>query len=396
MNTENAPVERLRVAVVGCGVIGAQHAEVVVNTDDLELVALVDVVESKAQSLADKVETVLGAARPEVYTSLADALGAADLDLVAVCTPSGAHAAVAVAALDAGTHVIIEKPIDVSLTNARLVQDAADAARERGQVTSIISQHRFDAGSVAVSRAIEAGRLGTITSGSAAVSWWRSQDYYDSGEWRGTWDLDGGGAVMNQGVHSVDLLLWFLGKPVEVYAQTALLAHENMEVEDTAVATVRFESGALAVVHATTAAYPGLSARLQVHGSAGSAIIDNDRLLYFYAADADPEAADNNYGIGGTRNQAAHEVGSAEASENTRGSDDLQTAHAKQYLDVLHSIRTGADPVVGVQEATTALAVVRALYVSTTLGKPIRIADVLAGDEYDEVVLVTGGTAVLR
>lgn len=389
MSESTAP---LRVAIVGCGVIGRQHAQVVSTTEGLELVALVDVVESAAEKLAATVESEFGGSRPRVFTSLADVFASESVDLVSVCTPSGTHAAVAVGALEGGVHVIIEKPLDVNLEAARMLKEAADAARERGQVTSIISQHRFDAGSVAVSRAIAGGRFGRITSGIASLGWWRSQGYYDSGDWRGTWDLDGGGAVMNQGVHNVDLLLWFLGNPVEVYAQTALLAHDGIAVEDTAVATVRFESGALGVIHATTAAYPGLTARIQVHGSAGSAVLDNDRLLYFHAADAAPQTTGSNYGAAGAGNQAEDEVGSADASVNTAGADDLQTAHARQYLDVIECIRTGKEPVVGVEQATTALAVVRALYISATLGTPVSVADVISG-EYDDVVPVTGGAS---
>ncbi len=134
----------------------------------------------------------------------------------------------------------------------------------------MISQHRFDPASQVVRAAVTAGRLGKITSGLASIALWRSQEYYDSGEWRGTWALDGGGALMNQGVHQIDLLVWMPGRPVAVSATTARLAHEGIEVEDTAVATIRFDGGALAVVHGTTAAHPGISNRVQVQGSQGS------------------------------------------------------------------------------------------------------------------------------
>ena len=281
-DTANDPRRPLRTAVVGCGVIGRQHARVITENARLELVVLIDAVEPAAAALADFVESALHGVRPSVYRSLTEALEAEDLDLVAICTPSGLHSALAVEGLEAGKHVIIEKPLDVDLVCARTVMDAATAARSRGQVTSVISQHRFDPASIAVAAAIAGGRFGRVTSGVASLAWWRAQDYYDSGHWRGTWDLDGGGAVMNQGVHTIDLLLWFLGRPVEIHAHTALLAHERIEVEDTAVATVRFESGALAVIHCTTAAYPGLTARLQVHGDQGSAVLDNDRLQYFH------------------------------------------------------------------------------------------------------------------
>ncbi|WP_104127734.1 Gfo/Idh/MocA family protein [Cryobacterium sp. Y57] len=379
----------LRVAIVGCGVIGRQHASVIAANPGLELVVLVDPLSMVGTALADSAQ-VDGYPRPELYTDLAAALVHETIDLVAICTPSGLHAELAVQALEAGAHVIIEKPIDVDLASARAVMRAADAARLRGQVTSVISQHRFDAGSVAVSRAIVSGRFGRVTSAVASLAWWRAQDYYDSGDWRGTWDLDGGGAVMNQGVHTVDLLLWFLGTPVEVHAHTALSAHERIEVEDTAVATVRFESGALAVIHCTTAAYPGLTARLQVHGDRGSAVLDNDRLSYFHAAGDDAESG-SSYGLAGRGNQAAEEVGERESAENTSGADDLQSAHQRQYADVVTAIRSGVEPVVGVQEAASALALVRAIYVSATVGRAVDFTDVLNGS-YDELVVATGPT----
>ncbi|MFF2246577.1 Gfo/Idh/MocA family protein [Arthrobacter sp. NPDC058130] len=381
----------LRTAVVGCGVIGRQHAEIITADKDLELVAVIDAVEPAAHALADTLDVGPAGRRPAVHRSLSAALGSTDVDVVVICTPSGVHSDLAVEALDAGKHVIIEKPIDVDLPSARRVAYAAAEARTRGQVTSVISQHRFDPASIAVASAIGAGRLGRITSAVASLAWWRAQEYYDSGQWRGSWDMDGGGAVMNQGVHTVDLLLWFLGRPVEVHAHTALLAHNSIEVEDTAVATLRFESGALAVLHCTTAAYPGLTARLQVFGSRGSSVIDNDRLLYFHSAANDPDAASvPSYGLSGGGNQAADEVGESEASANVRGADDLQTAHHRQYGNVIESIRTGARPAVGVEEATAALATVRALYVSATLGTSVNFEDVLAG-KYDDLPMVTGG-----
>lgn len=367
--------DKLRFAVVGCGVIGRQHASVISANGDLGLSVLVDVVPDRAKQLADQVAESHGCSRPAVTASLEDALARSDVDAVAVCTPSGLHADVAVAALRSGRHVVVEKPLDVTLANARRVAEAASAAPP-GVLAAVISQHRYDPGSRAIHEAIASGRFGRITSAVASLAWWRSQEYYDSGEWRGTWALDGGGALMNQGVHTLDLLVWFLGRPVEIHAHTALLAHERVEVEDTAVATIRFESGALATVHATTAAYPGLSARLQVHGTRGSAILDNDRLVYFHAADAGSAASD--YGAAGSGNQAEAEVGAAEASPRMGEAGDLFVGHSRQYADIASSIAEGRPSLVTVQQATLALATVRAVYHSMTTGQPVLLDDVLA------------------
>ncbi|BAS14682.1 uncharacterized oxidoreductase YrbE [Arthrobacter sp. Hiyo8] len=210
-------------------------------------------------------------------------------------------------------------------------------------MATVISQHRFDPASRVVDEARRAGRFGTLTSAVASVSWWRSQGYYDSGAWRGTWAMDGGGAIMNQGVHTVDLLLWFLGRPLEISAKTALLAHEGVEVEDTAVATVTFESGALAVLHATTAAYPGLTVRLQVMGSKGSAVIDNDDLAYFHASDAADPSESSAMGILGGGNQAAVEL--AKYPDDTVEALDptvYPAGHVRQYRDIVAAIRKDA------------------------------------------------------
>ncbi|TXN31086.1 Gfo/Idh/MocA family protein [Lacisediminihabitans profunda] len=371
----------LAVALVGCGIIGVNHSRVIVRHPDLRIVALVDSVPEASHRLADLIADELGAERPAEFTTLGEALSASSVDLVVICTPSGLHVQLAEEALAAGTHVVIEKPLDVTLPRARRIAALAAEAESRGSVVSVISQHRFDPASVAVARAAHDGAFGRITSGVASVAWWRSQEYYDSGQWRGTWALDGGGAVMNQGVHTVDLLVWFLGRPVEIFAHTALLAHERVEVEDVAVATVRFESGALAVLHATTAAYPGLSVRLQVHGSEGSAVIDDDQLEYFYAA-----------GDGEPRNQASEQVAASELRGADKGPDGFIVGHLRQYEDIVDAIRTGRQPGVRVEDALVSLAVVRAVYLSATLGTPVSFEAVLAGD-LDDVDVTAGAFA---
>jgi predicted dehydrogenase len=376
-----APAAPLSVAIVGCGIIGLNHARAILRHPDLAIVALVDAVPAAADSLADTIVAEGGVDRPRVHEALSDALADGDIDVTVICTPSGLHVSLAEAALAAGTHVVIEKPLDVSLPRAREILELSRRARRDGLVVSVISQHRFDPASQVVARAAHSGEFGRLTSGVASVAWWRSQEYYDSGEWRGTWELDGGGAVMNQGVHTVDLLVWFLGRPVELEARTALLAHERVEVEDIAVATIRFESGALGVLHATTAAYPGLSVRIQVHGDRGSAIIDDDQLEYFATAESGSEA-----------NRAADLVPAGEVRGGERGPDHFVVGHLRQYEDIVAAIRERREPGVTVADAFLSLAVVRAVYLSATLGRSVRIDEVLDGS-LDHVTVTTGVTA---
>ncbi|HWB37135.1 MAG TPA: Gfo/Idh/MocA family oxidoreductase [Rugosimonospora sp.] len=368
------------VALVGAGVIGRNHAAAIGRHPRLRVVAVVDVDPAARAALAGET----GAAG---YATLPGALADPAVELVAVCTPSGLHVAGAEAALAAGRHVLVEKPVDVALGPARRLAAAADAAAARGIVTTVVSQHRFDPASVAVADAVAAGRFGTITSAVASVAWWRAQAYYDSAGWRGTWALDGGGALANQGVHTADLLLWLLGEPVEVYARTGLLAHHGVEVEDVAVATVAFASGALAVLHATTAAYPGLAVRLSVHGSHGSAVLHDDQLEYFHAEDRD---------AGGDANQAAEVVAAEEIRGNAKVDDAFVVGHLRQYDDVVEAITNGRTPGVTVHHALLALALVRAVYVSAALGRPVAMADVLAGVYDDTPVRVAGARTTIE
>lgn len=388
--------ETIGVALVGAGAMGTVHAAIASGFDELDVVAVVDPFADATARVADR----LGAAgfrRPGEYSTLDEALASPEVDLVVITTPSGLHVSQAMTALDARRHVILEKPLDVDLSRARvLAKRAADAARD-GCVATVISQHRFDAASVVVSEAVRSNRLGRITSAIASTAWWRPQSYYDSADWRGTWALDGGGALMNQGVHNIDLLLSFLGRPVEVSGQMALLAHRGIEVEDSVVATIRFESGAVAAVHATTAAYPGLSTRLHVMGSRGSAIIEDDVLTYFHAAET-PGIDIGPMGLTSAEGNRVDAV-SLDSDERTpRLGFDLPPApagqysldpasHHRQYRDVVDAITSGVQPAVTVQHAYDAMAVIRSIYVSSTLRKPVLFDEVAAGD-YDGVQLV--------
>jgi UDP-N-acetyl-2-amino-2-deoxyglucuronate dehydrogenase len=277
-----------------------------------------------------------------------------------VCTPTGRHGEVAIEALEAGKHVIVEKPAEITVARTDRIIEARDKA---GTLVTVISQHRFDPATETTLTAIGRGELGRLTSGIASIDWWRGQSYSDSGDWRGTWDLDGGGALMNQGVHTVDLLVATLGRPVEVFAYTGTLAHERIEVEDVAAAVVRFAGGAIGVLHATTAAYPGLSARLQVHGDRGSAVIDNDQLAFFHHT---PEGEEPDEKLMGTTQST---------SGPTAGSDpgQLSDAHRSQYLNFLGAL-AGTEPVrVDLRTNRQSIGVITGAYESARTGRPVRL-----------------------
>jgi UDP-N-acetyl-2-amino-2-deoxyglucuronate dehydrogenase len=342
----------LRFAVVGSGVIAGVIAAALADVEDAELRVVVGRSADSARRLADQhgarwTDDIAGWLRTPV---------AASVDVVVVATPSGTHAGLVITALEAGKHVLVEKPIEVSLEAADRI---IDAERRTGNIVAVVSQHRFDAATERVVEAVRSGGLGRLTSAIASCAWWRPQSYYDGAAWRGTSELDGGGAIMNQGIHLVDLLLAVMGEPVEVYARTGLLAHEGIEVEDTAVATVEFASGALGVVHATTAASPGLEASLRIHGDRGSAVIVDDELVYL--------------GIGPVVDDQTE---GAAAGEPAGG---LGPAHVKQLRDLVAVIRarqTGAVdavPRVGTTDGRGALALVLAMYDSARSGRPVRL-----------------------
>jgi predicted dehydrogenase len=259
--------------------------------------------------------------------------------------------------------VIVEKPAEITVERT---DEIIRARQKAGTLVTVISQHRFDPATEQTLAAIEAGELGRITSGIAAIDWWRGQSYYDSGGWRGTWELDGGGALMNQGVHTVDLLVAALGRPVEVFAYTGTLAHERIEVEDVAAGVVRFASGAIGVLHATTSAYPGLSARLQVHGDRGSAVIDNDRMAFFHSTPVGSEPTEVMMG-----STTATSGGGGDTASSNPG--QLSDAHRLQYLNFLGALAGTEKLRVDLETNRQSIGVITAAYESARTGKPVAL-----------------------
>lgn len=368
MSTGSEANHRIRLALVGAGVIGTIHGAVISDlADRMDLVAVVD-------THRDRAERLVAEHGGKAFTSLTDALEAVEIDVVSVCTPTGRHGEVAIDALQAGKHVIIEKPAE---TTVEKTDEIIAAQRRAGTQVAVISQHRFDPATEVAVAAIGNGELGRLTSGIASIDWWRGQTYYDSGNWRGTWELDGGGALMNQGVHTVDLLVATMGRPVEVFAYTGTLAHERIEVEDVAVGVVRFENGALGVLHATTAAYPGLSARLQVHGDRGSVVIDNDKLTFIHRTPRDSSAEERAYGNPGTAiNQIADYPDASGVAAQTAGSTPGQLAidaHRRQYENFLAAL-TGREALrVDLETNRQAIAIITGVYESARTGRPVSL-----------------------
>lgn len=366
--------DKLRFGIVGCGSIGPTHAGAIQQIEDAELVAVSDVVAERAEKVAKKFDVA------RVYDSHKTLLADSEIDVVCICTPSGMHADGVVAALRAGKHVVTEKPMEVSLEACDRMIAAED---ETGKKLAIISQHRFDAATVLVKEAIDSGKLGKLVLCDATVKWWRTQEYYDSGDWRGTWALDGGGALMNQGVHTVDLLQWLAGGVSSLYAQTRTSAHERIEVEDVAVAALTFESGAVGTLTATTAAYKGFPVRIDIYGTEGSAILEGDRLKSMTLKNGEEykseEAAAHALAVaqGGTasvKDEAATRLtvstGGAAADPGAVWGD----AHRAQIEDLIRAIRTDTKPLIDGRAGKKPLEIILGVYRSSRTGQPITIS----------------------
>ncbi len=344
--------------VVGAGVIGAFHAAAIALVPDARLVAVTDVDPGRAEAFAGRHGCV-------AVPDLDGLVGRDDVDVVAVCVPSGLHAEVGVRAARAGKHLVVEKPIDVSLAAADQLIAAAAAA---GVTATVISQHRFDPGLVELRRLINDGALGRLLLGQASTKWWRGQEYYDSAGWRGTWAMDGG-ALMNQGIHYADLLRWCLGPVAEVSAVTVTQAHD-MEAEDCALATVRFSSGAVGTITATTSVVPGFPQRLEISGTEGSAVVE-DGMLVYRELRAGASGADGTDGASGAAEaEGVREPGGSAAANAA----DLEVAsHAAQLADLVAAIKERREPAVSLADARATLELVCAVYQSGREGRPVRL-----------------------
>ncbi|MGH3227199.1 MAG: Gfo/Idh/MocA family protein [Streptosporangiaceae bacterium] len=346
--------------IVGTGVIAAIHADAIAllsktGLSNARLVAVTDVAADAAAAFA----AARGCpAEPDLDALLARP----DVEVVCVCVPSGLHAAIGVQAAKAGKHLVVEKPIDVSLEAAdRLI----DAARAAGVALTVISQHRFDAGLVELRRLLDDGVLGRLVLGEASTKWYRAQAYYDSAAWRGTYAMDGG-SLMNQGVHYVDLLRWCLGPPVEVTAVCTTQAHQ-IEVEDTALGIVRFASGAVGTILSSTAASPGFPQRLEITGTDGTVTVQ-DGLIVGRALATDPDPK--------TPKSAAAPDDAADA-DRAAAADPAAldvASHAAQLADLLDAVDTGREPAVSGRDGRDALEIVLAVYQASRTGRPVRLA----------------------
>ncbi|MGB7328309.1 MAG: Gfo/Idh/MocA family oxidoreductase [Rubripirellula sp.] len=343
------------IGIVGVGMIANFHARAIADAKGAHLVGATSRRPEPTAEFASKHNC-------KPFESLEAMLADPEVEAVSICAPSGAHLDPAIAAAKAGKHVIVEKPLEVTTERCDQIIKACDDAGVRLAVTF---QSRFHESSRLMKKAVESGRFGKITMGDAYVKWFRSQEYYDSGAWRGTWALDGGGALMNQAIHSVDLLLWLMGPVAEVSAMTATMTHERIEVEDIAVATLKFTNGALGVIEATTTAYPGSLKRIEISGSHGTAILEEEDIKQWQFADetADDEALR-------LRMAGKTETGGGAADPSAIG----HHGHTMLFEEVIAAINEKRPSVLDGHEGRRSVELIRAIYESAQTGQTVKLA----------------------
>jgi len=341
------------IGILGGGNISETHLRAAIEVEGVEVTAVCGRNPEKVGKLAELAEAA-------VYTRLDQFLSHRPMDIVVIGSPSGVHSEQGVQAARRGLHVLVEKPIDVSVERAnRLIEEC----RKQGVKLGVFFQDRVSEGPLRIKKLLEQGKLGDPVLATAHVKWYRPPEYYADSKWRGTWALDGGGALMNQGIHTLDLLTWLLGKAGRIFAFARTQVH-SIETEDTLVACLEFQNGALAAFEATTAAYPGIPRRLYLSGSRGTALIEHDRLTSLDLIE-DKDAA------GQSARQPA-QVADRSLSESSPVVSNT-AGHRALIEDFINAVREDRDPVCSGTEGRRSLVLAEAIYESARTGKAVKL-----------------------
>lgn len=288
------------------------------------------------------------------YTSFEQLLSDPEVEAIAISTPHYLHFPQAIAAIDTGKHVLVDKPMATTL---RETDEMIARAERKGVKLGVVFEYRFDPVVGKVKEIVDAGRLGRLILGEAVVEWYRTQEYYAGSDWRGRWATEGGGALINQAIHTIDLLLWMMGDAEELWALTGTLAH-SIEVEDLAVAAVRFRNGAFGVIQGSTAVYPGLPTRLEIHGTEGTAIIEGGALKLLAVKGGEARAE-------GER--------PAELASWARPEAVPVDNHVRLIRDFAQAVREDRRPKVDGWEGRRSLELIRAIYLSGRTGQVVKL-----------------------
>jgi UDP-N-acetyl-2-amino-2-deoxyglucuronate dehydrogenase len=331
--------------IIGAGAIAEVHARAIDTIMNAELIGVFDRNPEKTTSFSMKYNC-------KAFNSVEALCNDNNINVVCICTPSGLHLEPALAAINAGKNCVIEKPLEITLERCDRI---INAGLQHNVVVSGIFPMRFSRVYSELKQAVDEGRFGRLVMGDAYIKWFRSPEYYTDVKWRSNLLSSGGGAVMNQGIHSVDLLRWYMGKVEAVCAFTGLIGHQNIEVEDVAAATLKFANGAVGVVEASTAVNPGFFRKIEILGTEGSVIIEEEKILtwkFDEERDYDQKlrekfSGDNNTGGGVSDPKAIGDIG-----------------HLRQLLDIIKSIENSNPPAIDAIEARNAIEIVIAIYTS--------------------------------
>lgn len=351
----------LKIGIVGCGNIADNHVKSYASFDGVEILAVCDVDLARARGFAAE------RAIPNAVES-AEAMFDLGVDAISVCTPHPTHEAIVTEAARRGVDVLCEKPLSIDAAAAHRMIDVAETS---GVILSTVFQRRFWGAAVKVRNAIDSGELGVPMLGDCQVRLGRGDEYYNSAPWRGTWAADGGGVLMTQAVHYVDLLQWFMGEPVQVYGKAGNFTHgDAIEVEDTASAVITFSSGAVATLGATVSATPSLGAEITVTGTSGATI----KLAEY------PEGSDATLDIWATAGEkhaqsTLVESGFQPDKSVNQVNHDLEDFHRLQLSDFVDSVRSRRRPAVTGRDAVNSLLIIEAVYESARTGLPVSLAD---------------------
>ena len=355
---------QLKTGIIGCGKVGHIHAAVLGSISESEFIAVCGRDEKRTQEFASRYQV-------KAYTDVTEMVIQEKLDIVTICTPHPVHREPAILAMRAGAHVLIEKPLASSLEDC----DAMMAvAKETGKQIGIISQRRFYTPCLRLKNAIEAGKLGKPVLGIVFMFGWRDQAYYSSDPWRGSWKGEGGGVLVNQAPHQLDLLQWFMGSEIdEVYGTCQNLNHPYIEVEDTALAIVKFKNGALANIIVSNSQKPGIYGKVHIHGENGASVgVQTDGGAMFIAGMStilEPPVNDL-WTIPGEEKQHKHWV--EEDSNLFNSINPVEYYHTLQINDFIDAVKVGRKPMVTGEEGRVTVELFSAIYRSQRDGLPVK------------------------
>lgn len=334
----------LGVALVGCGRISRTHANALAQIEEAELRVVVDVIPERAEKLAAE----FGA---EPCSDFEAVLERDDVDVVEICTPHYLHAPMAIAAAQAGKHALTEKPMAIKPQDA---QEMIEAARRAGTKLGVIFQNRYNDASQAVRRCLQEGRLGEILGARAYVVWSRDDSYYAQNNWQGKWATEGGGVLINQAIHTLDLLQWLMGGVSEVYASFATRTHKAIEVEDVIEALLVFRPDVHGLFYATTSYSHNAPVFLEIHGSRGLACIQGDTATI-------------------TTGNTVQTVHQSSNGDNSVALDYWGSSHLRQIKDFYRSVLAGEDPVIDGAAGSAAVKLVDAIYRAGREGRAVKV-----------------------